>query len=173
MSFWRRRDWLRRFFEDLEREFEMFDEMFESMFRSIERETKERRPIFYGFSMTIGPDGKPIIREFGNVKPVGRKIVTTDVREPFVDVIYDEQNNEVKIIAEMPGVTKDKINVEASEDSVYIKAENHDRKYETTVPLDIKVDPNSAKASYKNGVLEIRLKTKEPVKKSGVRINVE
>ena len=173
MSFWRRRDWLRRFFEDLDKEFEMFDELFESMFKDVERGAGEKKPIFYGFSMTVGPDGKPVIREFGNVKPLGRKMVATDVREPFVDVIYDENNNEVKIIAEMPGVTKDNINVEAAEDSVYIRAENHDRKYETTVPLDVKIDPNTAKASYKNGVLEIRFKAKEPLKKSGVRINVE
>ena len=26
-------------------------------------------PIVYGYSMTIGPDGKPRIKEFGNVKP--------------------------------------------------------------------------------------------------------
>src|ERR687893_412915 len=29
---------------------------------------KEVGPIVYGYSMTVGPDGKPQIREFGNVK---------------------------------------------------------------------------------------------------------
>ncbi len=28
-------------------------------------------PIVYGYSMTIGPDGKPHVREFGNVKSLG------------------------------------------------------------------------------------------------------
>jgi HSP20 family protein len=28
-------------------------------------------PIVYGYSMTIGPDGKPHVQEFGNVKPFG------------------------------------------------------------------------------------------------------
>ena len=144
----------------------------EGMFREPEKDEFGRHIVF-GFSMGMGPDGKPIIREFGNVKPVGKRIVTSEVREPFVDVIYDDTNNEVKIIAEMPGVTRDKIDVEASADSVHIRAEDHNRKYETTVPLNAKIDPKSAKASYKNGVLEIRFKTKEPLKKGGVRINVE
>lgn len=173
MSFWWRRDWLRRFLEDIEKEFEAFDELFERMVRSLERGEAERGPIFYGFSMTIGPDGKPVIREFGNVKPVGRKVITSEVREPFVDVIYDDAHNEVKVIAEMPGVDKDTISVEASEDSVHIKGGEGNRRYETTVRLEVKVDPNSARASYKNGVLEVRFKSKEQSRKGGIRISVE
>ena len=30
---------------------------------------REIGPIVYGYSATIGPDGKPHVREFGNVKP--------------------------------------------------------------------------------------------------------
>lgn len=170
----RRRDWFRRMFDEIERDFEMFDEIFEEMTKDLERGMVSTKPVFYGFSITVGPDGKPVVREFGNVKPSGgRKVVASDVREPLVDVIYDEKDNEVKVIAEMPGVDKDKITVEAADDSVYIKAEGADRKYETTVPLDVKVDPGSAKANYKNGVLEIKLKTKEKARKGGIRINVE
>src|SRR5919112_745562 len=32
---------------------------------------REVGPIVYGYSMTIGPDGKPHVREFGNVKAGG------------------------------------------------------------------------------------------------------
>ncbi|MGH9923950.1 MAG: hypothetical protein ACRD5B_01100 [Nitrososphaeraceae archaeon] len=28
-------------------------------------------PIVYGYSMTIRPDGRPRVREFGNVKKIG------------------------------------------------------------------------------------------------------
>ena len=31
---------------------------------------REVGPIVYGYSMTIGPDGKPHVKEFGNVKIV-------------------------------------------------------------------------------------------------------
>ena len=26
-------------------------------------------PYFYGYTMTVGPDGKPVVKEYGNVKP--------------------------------------------------------------------------------------------------------
>src|SRR5215207_733458 len=75
-------------FNDLFREFdEMRNEMeriFSETFKNIENrvpkdlvkeyetpeggKVREVGPIVYGYSMTIGPDGKPNIREFGNVK---------------------------------------------------------------------------------------------------------
>jgi HSP20 family protein len=169
-----RRSWFRRMLDDIERDFEMFDRMFDEMIESLEKGTASSKPVFYGFSITVGPDGRPVVREFGNVRQAGgKKVVASDVREPLVDVIYDEQNGEVKVIAEMPGVDKDKIQVEATDDSIYLKAEGDDRKYETSVPLDVRVDPGSAKANYKNGVLEITLKTKEKARKGGVKIAVE
>src|SRR3954447_8273258 len=33
---------------------------------------REVGPLVYGYSMTIGPDGKPNVREFGNVKSNGQ-----------------------------------------------------------------------------------------------------
>src|SRR5688572_28810324 len=56
---------------------------------------REVGPIVYGYSMTIGPDGKPKIREFGNVKsPFARRGAgffeeqpsLSAEREPLVDV---------------------------------------------------------------------------------------
>ena len=38
---------------------------------------REVGPIVYGYSMTIGPDGKPKVREFGNVKSPGHMGLTT------------------------------------------------------------------------------------------------
>ncbi|MEM0088221.1 MAG: Hsp20/alpha crystallin family protein, partial [Archaeoglobaceae archaeon] len=50
--------------------FAEFDEVFRRMMRDIERafrfgEVGEFKPIVRGFSIRIGPDGKPEIREFG------------------------------------------------------------------------------------------------------------
>lgn len=174
MVWWRRDRW-KRFFEDVFRDFEEIDEMFERMMRSIERSPpgKVEGPYFYGFSMTIGPDGKPKIREFGNVKPVGTSVVRSEVREPFVDIVYDDQNNKVSVIAEMPGVSKENIKIEATEDSVHIHAEEGERKYDTTIQLEVPIDPNSAKATFNNGVLQIDFKSKKPMKPKGVRIKVD
>lgn len=175
MVWWKRDRW-KRIFDEMFREFEEIDEMFERMMRSVERmplHGKVEGPYFYGFSVTLGPDGKPKIREFGNVKPLGGSVIRSEVREPFVDVVYDEQNNQVNVIAEMPGVSKENINIEASEDSVHIRAEEGNRKYDTTVNLETKIDPKSAKATFNNGVLQVTFKSKKPMKSKGVRINVE
>ena len=38
---------------------------------------REVGPLVYGYSMTIGPGGKPKVREFGNVKSPGQRGLTT------------------------------------------------------------------------------------------------
>src|SRR6476661_7892690 len=69
---------------------------------------KEYGPFVYGYSMTIGPDGKPKVREFGNVKPSSRGFGGGMTRpeisgetEPLVDV--STTGKEVKVVVEMPG----------------------------------------------------------------------
>ena len=85
---WRRSLFPRRFFEDFDNDLEDFDKVMQGMFGDIMEkmpkdlikekklpdgtEIKQMGPIVYGYSMTIGPDGKPVIREFGNVKPSRR-----------------------------------------------------------------------------------------------------
>ena len=132
---------------------------------------KEWGPFVHGYSVTIGPDGKPVIREFGNVKPSfggGGKFALKDEREPLVDVI--SSGDEVKVIAELPGVSKEEIKVSATENSVTIQTE--ERKYRKDIDLPDEVDPASAKSTYKNGMLEITLKRKGR-KPSGVSIKID
>jgi len=66
-------------------------------------------PIFYGYTMTIGPDGKPSVQEYGNVKPDRSSV--SDSREAIVDTIVDEKEKVVKLIAEMPGVEKTDVKI--------------------------------------------------------------
>ena len=70
-----------RDFEEAEREFEdAFKEIETKAPRDLVREyetpgggkVKKFGPFVYGYSMTIGPDGKPNVREFGNVKSASR-----------------------------------------------------------------------------------------------------
>lgn len=78
------------------------------------RKVKEFGPLVYGYTMTIGPDGKPRVEEFGNMKPphilgpgsVAKPLISGE-REPLVDVITTDK--EVKVTVEMPGVTKENI----------------------------------------------------------------
>lgn len=72
----------------------------------------------------------------------------------------------------MPGIDKKDINVTVEGQTVHIKAEHDKRKYETRVPLQHKVDENSVKASYANGILEVTFKTVEE-KPKGRIVQVE
>jgi len=124
----------------------------------------------YGYTMTIGPDGKPVVKEYGNLKP--DQHLTSDTREPLVDIIVDEKEKVVKLIAEMPGVEKTDVKIVVEDKIVDISAEHDKKKYNVKVSLQHKVDENSAKASYKNGILQIVFKLVEE-KPQGKMVEVE
>src|SRR5208337_3332453 len=74
-------DWFKRgrrpLFGGMDKWFSDFDEMARGIPKDTTRERKlgdgstvrEFGPFVYGYSMTMGPDGKPVVQEFGNVKP--------------------------------------------------------------------------------------------------------
>ncbi len=166
---------------EMERTFsEQFKELEKELPKGLVRESKtpdgttrkEIGPIVYGYSVTIGPDGKPVVREFGNVrKGAGtpwRQI--QDKREPLVDVVSSEK--EVRVIAELPGVSKEDINLTVNEKSLVISVDREDRRYYKELDLPGIVDPKGAKSSYNNGVLEITIPLKSPGA-SGVKLRVD
>jgi len=63
----------------------------------------------------------------------------------------------VRVIAELPGVEKEDIDLRATETSLTISAESQHRKYYKELRLPTPVNPKSAKATYRNGVLEVSL----------------
>jgi HSP20 family protein len=83
---------------EMERAFsEQFKDLEKALPKNLIRESKtpegelkkEIGPIVYGYSVTIGPDGKPVVREFGNVRrSEGRPWKAVQAtREPLVDVV--------------------------------------------------------------------------------------
>ncbi len=146
-----------------------FEEIIEQMFQNLQ-EGRESEPFIYGFSMTQRPGEAPEVREFGNIHPDGNSIKRDEERKPLIDVI--ETTDEVHVVAEMPGVDRSDIRLDATENRLDIGAQNELRSYSEHVELPVKVDPHSAKATYRNGVLEVKLKRIEP-KEETSRINVE
>jgi len=141
---------------------------------------KEWGPFVYGYSMTVGPDGKPVIREFGNVRPSLRatprgftrpSLDVKEEREPLVDVISTD--DEVKVVVELPGVEKNDIQLHGTEDALTISVETPQRRYFKQVDLPAKVEPMTAKSTYKNGVLEVTLGKVKERKPKGEPIKVE
>ncbi len=170
----RRRPWS-DIFEFFERIDELFDELMERSFeRAFERETEGIRvegPYVYGFSMRIGPDGKPIIHEFGNIRRMrGRPIIVPE-REPLVDVV--EADDEIIVTIEVPGVEKDQINLNCTETELRVSVKHPERGFDKTIELPAKVRPEEAKASYRNGILEVRLPRAEKKPRPGKEIRIE
>ncbi len=128
-------------------------------------------PFYYGYTMTVGPDGKPVVKEYGNVKP--GLLPSANPREPIVDTIVDEKEKVLKLVAEMPGVEKTDVKILVQNKFVDISAEHGEKKYNVKVPIKQKIDENSAKASYKNGILDLVFKLIEDEKPKGKRVEVE
>jgi HSP20 family protein len=140
---------------------------------------REMGPFVYGYSMTIGSDGKPRVREFGNVRSplsgfgVGssnRPLISSS-REPLADITTT--HNEVKVILEMPGVNKENIKINVLDNSVEVKSEDPKRKYHEVIDLPSEADIETAKSTYKNGILEIIFDKKKESKPTGKNIKVE
>ena len=145
---------------------------------------REVGPLVYGYSMTIGPDGKPKVREFGNVKSPNQLGVTGTVgkatkssqqisaeREPLVDL--NTTDKEVKVVLEIPGVKKENIKINVFDEAVEITANNPQRKYHKTIDLPKEANPETAKSTYQNGILEIIFSKKENTKPKGKEIKIE
>lgn len=110
----------------------------------------------YGFTVRTGLGGIPRVERFGNVvRETEAGPVVEEVREPIVD-IFDEKD-EIRVIAEMPGVEESKIKLEVKGDILSIAAQDAQRKYAKEVILPAVADPKAMTSSYKNGVLEIKL----------------
>ena len=202
-------DWYRRFFGEGRRRGlggGFFDDMFrgsDQMRQEMEREfediekripkdlvreyntaeggkVREVGPMVYGYSMTIGPDGIPRVREFGNVKPsrgfgfggggISRPEISGEI-EPLMDVTTTDK--EVKVVVEMPGISKANIKVNAYDSTVEVKSEDPQRKYHRTIEVPSDTDIETAKSAYNNGILEITFKKKEQTKPKGKTIKVE
>jgi HSP20 family protein len=145
--------------------------------------TKVRKigPIVYGYSMSIGPEGKPVVREFGSVKrghihglnveakPSRSKI--GGEREPMIDVLSTEGN--VRVTVEMPGVEKEKIKIDAYDNTVEVISLEPTRKYHKSIDLPTEVDVKTARSKYNNGILEITFDKKKETKSKGKQIKIE
>jgi HSP20 family protein len=118
---------------------------------------------------------------------LGRLSTPTTSWVPAIDVYEDK--DEVKVKAEVPGMEEKDIDLslegniltlrgekkfenEVKEEDYY-RVERSFGKFQRSLELPSDVDANAVKATYKNGVLEIRLPKKEEIKPKQVKIEVE
>jgi HSP20 family protein len=119
--------------------------------------------------------------EWENAFMYPRGLATDVVRQPLVDL--SDTGKEYVVKAEMPGVSKDDLNIEVSENTIEISAESKEEKEEEnkgyirrerryasfyrSVPLPEDILPDKANAELKEGVLTVTLpKASVPEKKA-------
>jgi HSP20 family protein len=72
----------------------------------------------------------------------------------------------------MPGIIREDIELSVSENRLIIATPNAERSYKADIDLKAPVDSQSAKASYRNGILSVTLRVKGKSNK-GIKISVE
>ncbi len=137
----------------------------------------ELEQLFEGFF----PSGRmqPLHREWPELS-----VSFEEGRIPKVDML--ERDDAMIVRAELPGVEKDNLEISLAEESVTISAatkqESEDEKgdyhrreisraaFSRTLPLPVAVQGDQAKASFKDGVLELTLPKVAPAKRHTIKV---
>ncbi len=111
---------------------------------------------------------------------------------PTIDIIEDEKT--LRLFAELPGIPKEQVKITVNEDKVlmvkgekkrckeetdeckeksYIRAERSFGEFSRSFQLPENIDTASISAKHDNGVLNITLSKKEPVKPKEVEVNID
>ncbi|MFB6126245.1 MAG: Hsp20/alpha crystallin family protein [Halolamina sp.] len=75
--------------------------------------------------------------------------------ETHVDI--HEDDDELRLVADLPGVSKDDINLRCDGETLTVDARGDRREYSERVRLPARVDEHSAAATFNNGILEVTL----------------
>ena len=109
------------------------------------------------------------------------------LKAPSLDVF--EEKDEIVVKAELPGMTKDEIQVTVTGQAVTIKGEKRkeeevkekdyyrqERAYGSfvrSVELPCEVKSDQVRANFKDGVLELRMPTTEEAKKKAISVKID
>ncbi len=166
-------DWFNASFEDMIRRLEQSvpEEMRNYVTEEQTPEGNIRRygPFVYGFSYSAEPGKEPQFQEFGNIRPTPRGMQPApEGREPLVDVM--DEGDKYRIFVELPGVEKENLKLDAADNSVQVRTTD-EKKFYKMIELEQVINPDTSKASYKNGVLTIDID--KAAKRTGKEVNIE
>ena len=165
----KRNNFIDRIFENMYREMESLNSMFNNV--EFPKNIEAAKPYFYGYTMEVGAVGQRVVKNFGNIGQSNKTQTISEHRDPTVDVLESKEGNSIKIIADLPGVTKDNIKVTENQGVVNIAAENGDRKYNKNIPTGKKLDADKSKANYLNGILELEIPLRKSEDEKNIRID--
>lgn len=119
-------------------------------------------------------------------RPGFARLRSISLEAPVLDVY--EQKDDLIVKAEIPGLTKDEIDISLDGDTLTIKGEKKKEEevkeenyyrceraygaFSRSIELPVAVQTDKVNASFKNGVLEIRLPKTEEARKNIVRVKI-
>lgn len=170
---WKRRKkkapWLNDIYDELEKLGDLIDETMQKAFENSSKTGSSGKDRFRGFSIRIGPDGKPKIREINRDQSMDEDADFDEGDlEPLVDFLEEEKT--LVVLAQLPGISKDDIDLRVTDTCLTLSVDSEDFEWYDELKLPTKVNPKSARASYKNGVLEVKI---EKSKKMDNKISIK
>ena len=108
------------------------------------------------------------------------------VLRPAVDVFEDAEG--ITLVTDMPGVDKDRLNLQVDKDSLIIEgdaqiempegmealyADVHSTRYRRSFALSSELETNGIEASIKDGVLRVRIPKRAEVRPRKIEVRVE
>ena len=97
-----------------------------------------------------------------------RKFAKANLKEPQPLIDIFQEDTYITIVAEIAGFNRETLKIDVKDQKLTLQAKAKDRKYYKSLNLPKEVIPNIFHTTYKNGVLEVKLKkacTKETIKK--------
>ena len=164
---WKRRKkkapWLNDIYDELEKLGDLIDETMQRAFENSSKDGPSGKNNFRGFSIRVGPDGKPKIREInrGQSLPEDADFDEEDDFEPLIDFLEEEKV--LVVLAQLPGISKDDIDLRVTDNCLTLTVDAEDFEWYDELKLPTKVNPKSARASYKNGVLEVKMEKSKKI----------
>jgi len=114
------------------------------------------------FSIKTDSDGKV------RIDKISDSILWTNEYQGDVPADIIEDKGYISVTIEIPTANKEDILIEVSDDKIEIQ----DNMYSRRIKLPSKVKPETTKATYKNGVLDVEIK-KKVVGKEGYNVSID
>ncbi|WP_406661124.1 Hsp20/alpha crystallin family protein [Methanolobus sp. ZRKC3] len=153
----------REFFDDIFEvdDFENVEEIMDYIMERLGMDLSDlsKKAFISAFSVSNRSGDKSGIRELGNVSDDNetdgfeRQQMRVDDPSPLIDVF--EIEGHIHAMAELPGVEKDDIELYVTESTLEIKFLNSEEESSELIDFSATVNPDSARATYINGVLEV------------------
>ncbi len=147
--------------DDFDRFFIKIKDIIRYMLENIDyNQTDSTESISQDISTNINQNNIPNIEQSGNqsFKNFDEEQSNSEGWEPLIDIIESEKD--IAITVELPEVKKENIDLYVTTNSIEIKIDNLNRKYQKLIELPSGVLPATAKSSYRNGILDIVIEKK-------------